>query len=82
MNNEQRVEPTFDELMFEPVTFDSVRHNYAPRHLSRRDMRRWERSRRWATDAFDRQLAIGGIVAASICVFLMVVGIVASLAVK
>lgn len=82
MNEKSQVEPTFDQLMFEPVSFDSVRHNYAPRHLSRKDLRRWERSRRWQSDGFDKQLAIGGIVAAGICVFLMVIGIVASLAVQ
>lgn len=82
MNNENRVEPTFDELMFEPVRVENIRHMYAPKHLSRRDLRRWERARRWNTDRFDTQLAIGGIVAASLCVFLMVVGIVASLEVK
>lgn len=82
MNNENRVEPTFDELMFEPVSARSVIERQVPKHLSRRDVRRWERARRWNTDRFDTQLAIGGIVAASLCVFLMIVGIVASLAVK
>ena len=72
-----KIEPTFDELMFEPVSYDDVRHNYAPRHLSRRELRRWHRARRWqCVDEFDRQLAIGGIVAGALVVFVFIVGII------
>lgn len=82
MKKNEIVEPTFDELMFEPVAYDDVRHNYMPKHLSRRDLRRWERARRWGRiDEFDRQLAIGGIVAGALVTFLLVVAIVAELAV-
>lgn len=76
MNN--NVEPEFGSDIFAPVGYETVRHNYAPRHLTRRELRRWHKARRWMdTDAFDRNLAIGGIVTAGLVVFLFVVGIVA-----
>lgn len=69
-------EPTFDELMREAIRAVDVTCN-TPRHLSRKDLRKWRR-RAWVEE-FDTQLAIGGIVAASLCFFLIVLGVVVSL---
>jgi hypothetical protein len=81
MNN--NVEPEFGSDIFAPVEYETVRHNYAPRHLSRRELRRWHKARRWVgTDTFDRNMAIGGIVVAGLVVFLFVVGIISMMVVK
>jgi hypothetical protein len=75
MNN--NVEPELGADIFAPVEYENVRHNYAPRHLSRRELRRWHKARRWIdTDTFDRNMAIGGIVTAGLVVFLFIVGII------
>lgn len=66
---------TFDDILYGAIKYENVRHNYAPKHLSRRDLRKLER-KRWLEE-FDTQLAIGGIVAAGLVVFLMAVGLFA-----
>jgi hypothetical protein len=66
---------SFDELMFGAIRYEDVKANYMPRHLSRRDLRRWKRER-W-TDEFDTRLAFGGIVAGALIVFLLGVGLAA-----
>jgi hypothetical protein len=66
---------SFDELMFGAIRYEDVKGNYMPRHLSRRDLRAWKRDR-WF-DEFDTRLAIGGIVAGALIVFLMGVGFMA-----
>lgn len=69
--------------MYGAIPYEDVRENYIPKHLSRRDLRRWHRARRWAwLDEFDTQLAIGGIVAAILVTCLCVLGVVVSLVVK
>jgi hypothetical protein len=72
------VEPEIGLDIFTPVEYENVRHNYAPRHLTRRELRRWHKSHRFMnTDTFDRNMAIGGIVTAGLVVFLFIVGIIA-----
>jgi len=66
---------SFDELMFGAIRYENVKDIYFPRHLSRRDLRKWKRER-WV-DEFDTRLAMGGIAAGALVVFLMVVGFIA-----
>lgn len=62
----------FDQIFIPPVPFDDVAKNYAtPRHLSRRDMRRHNRSRK--IDRWNRELMLFGIVMGATCVFLFAV---------
>jgi hypothetical protein len=70
-------EETFDELIATAIKAVDVQHYYEPRHLSRKDLRAWRRNA-WLRE-FDTQLAIGALVSASLCVFLMVLAIVVSL---
>lgn len=62
----------FDELVFGPVHYEDVKGNYLPRHVRRGGRHAMPRVR-----FRDDSLAIGGIVAAVIVVFLFVIGIVA-----
>lgn len=61
----------FDELVFPPVSYEDVQHNYRPRHNRRGGRHAIPRVR-----FRDDSLAIGGIVAAVIVVFLFIVGII------
>jgi hypothetical protein len=61
----------FDELVFPPVSYEDVKHNYSPRHARRGGRHAMPRPR-----FRDDSLAVGGIVAAIIVVFLFVVGII------
>ena len=61
----------FDDLMYQPVAYDDVKHNYQPRHARRGGRHAMPRPR-----FRDDSLAIGGIVVAVLIVFLFVIGLV------
>lgn len=65
---------TFDELITAAIRYEDVKHNYAARHLRRRDIRRAYRNA-WLHQ-LDAQLAIGGIIAASVVFVLFAIGLV------
>lgn len=68
---------SFDSLIADAIRYENVKHNYAPRHLRRRDIRRSQRNA-WLHE-HDVQLAIGGIVAAGFVFVLFVLAVMVTL---
>lgn len=68
---------SFDTLIADAIRYENVKHNYAPRHLRRRDIRRSQRNA-WLHQ-HDAQLAIGGIVAAGVVFVMFVLAVVVAL---